>query len=174
MQRPVHLALALALALAVAACGRTAGRTPTAVPFATSRAGLPTTLLTTADRTIRVEVAADPASRELGLGGRDGLAPDQGMLFDLGRPIVAAFWMKGMRFAIDMAWIGEDSRVVGVTRDVQPQPGAPDSALTLYRSPSPVRYVLELNAGAAERLGVSEGATLGFDLPPAAPTPSAP
>ena len=72
-----------------------------------------------------------------------------------------------------MVWITEDRTVAGVATDVQPQPGAADSDLTLYRSPAPVRYVLELNAGAAARLGFSDGARVGFDLPPVNETPGA-
>ena len=116
-------------------------------------------------RDIDVEVASSPAQSERGLGYRDRLAPDAGMIFDLHETRVPAFWMKGMRFSLDMVWIGEDKRVAGVTAGVQPQPGAPDEQLRRYAAPSPVRYVLELNAGAAARLGMIDGVQLMFTLP---------
>jgi uncharacterized membrane protein (UPF0127 family) len=116
-------------------------------------------------RDIDVEVASTPAQSERGLGYRDSLAPDAGMIFDLHETRVPTFWMKGMRFALDMVWIGEDKRVAGVTTNVQPQPGAPDEQLRRYSAPLPVRYVLELNAGAAARLGMIDGAQLTFALP---------
>ena len=116
-------------------------------------------------RVIDVEVATTSAQSERGLGYRDALAPDAGMIFDLHTNRAPGFWMKGMRFALDMVWIGEDKRVVAITADVQPQPGVPDSQLLRYPPPVAVRYVLELNAGAAERLGIAAGVQLSFELP---------
>lgn len=116
-------------------------------------------------RYIDVEVASSPAQSERGLGYRDRLAPDAGMIFDLHETRVPVFWMKGMRFWLDMVWIGEDKRVAGVTAGVPPQSGAPDEQLRRYAAPSPVRYVLELNAGAAARLGMIDGVQLMFALP---------
>ncbi len=112
-----------------------------------------------------MEVATTPAQTERGLGYRDTLAPDAGMVFDLLTNRAPGFWMKGMRFPLDMVWIGEDKRVVAITAGVQPQPGAPDSQLLRYPPPIAVRYVLELNAGAAERLGIVTGTQLSFELP---------
>jgi uncharacterized membrane protein (UPF0127 family) len=112
-----------------------------------------------------VEVATTPAQTERGLGYRDALAPDAGMIFDLHTTRSIGFWMKGMRFALDMVWIGEDKRVVAITAGIQPQPGVPDGQLLRHSPNTPVRYVLELNAGAAERLGILTGTQLSFDLP---------
>jgi uncharacterized protein len=118
-------------------------------------------------RTIEVEVAATSPQSQRGLGYRDSLAADAGMLFDLHqvRDPSLFFWMKGMRFPLDMVWIGEDRRVVGVTADVQSEPGVPDAQLAHYSPPAPVRYVLELNSGAAARIGVTTGTLLTFTLP---------
>ena len=159
--------IALLAALVLAGCaGSSAPQpTPAAQAHATSPAGLPTTTLRVAWHTIAVEVAADEASRERGLSGRAALPPDAGMLFDMGQVMTPRFWMKDMRFALDLVWIGADKRVAGVSAGVQPQPGVPDSALRLYASPAPVRYVLEVDAGAAQRLGLRQGAQVAFDLP---------
>lgn len=114
---------------------------------------------------LQIELATTPQQSERGLGYRDALAPDAGMLFDLGNTRTQAFWMKGMRFALDFVWIAGDKRVVAVTADVPPQPGAPDTELRLYSSPQPVRYVLEINSGAGVRLGIDTGTQLSFDTP---------
>jgi uncharacterized membrane protein (UPF0127 family) len=117
---------------------------------------------------IAVEVASTPAQSERGLGYRDSLPADAGMLFDLHATTTPQFWMKGMRFSLDLVWIGEDKRVMSITAIVPFQPpGTPDSQLPRYTSPLPVRYVLELNAGAANRLGLAQGTQLAFELPPA-------
>ena len=87
------------------------------------------------------------------------------MLFDLGTTQNTSFWMKDMRFPLDMVWVTEDKRIAGVTADIQPQPGAPDNQLQLYPAPVPVRSVLELNAGVAAERGLGAGTQLSFTLP---------
>ena len=114
---------------------------------------------------MRVEVASTPTQSERGLGYRDSLPEDAGMLFDLHSTRIPVFWMKGMRFALDMVWIGEDKRVAGVTTGIQPQPGAPDAQLKRISPAVAVRYVLEINAGAAERQRIDTGTQLMFSLP---------
>ena len=160
-------------ALALAAC---AGSAPapdaTRAAFPTSTAGLATMQVRVGARAIDVEVAATPDQRAQGLSGRVSLPADAGMLFDMGQVTTPDFWMKDMRFALDLVWIGADRRVLGVTPGVPPQPGVPDAQLLLYRPPSPVRYVLEVNSGAAARLGLTAGAQLAFNLPAASATPA--
>lgn len=118
---------------------------------------------------MQVEVASSAAQSERGLGYRDALPEDAGMLFDLHETRIPVFWMKGMRFPLDMVWIGEDGRVAEVTANIPPQPGAADVDLARISPAAPVRYVLELNAGAAGRLGIGAGTQFAFDLPPPAP-----
>lgn len=114
--------------------------------------------------TLHIEVARAPAEIELGLGNRDSMAHDSGMLFDLSATERPQFWMKRMRFPLDFIWILDDQRVAEVTPDVEPQPGATDDQLRLYSPMTDVRYVLELNAGAAGRLGIEPGSQLTFDV----------
>ncbi|MBS3903024.1 MAG: DUF192 domain-containing protein, partial [Anaplasmataceae bacterium] len=67
-----------------------------------------------------------------------------------------SFWMRGMNFPIDMVWIRE-GKVVGVTADVQPEPGKAVYQLASYPPPEPVDMVLEIKAGEAERTNVKAG-----------------
>ena len=67
-----------------------------------------------------------------------------------------AFWMKGMRFAIDIVWI-DDGRVVDVTADVPPPRGS-NAALPTYSPDRPANRALEVRAGWAARHGVTRGA----------------
>ncbi|HXK34017.1 MAG TPA: DUF192 domain-containing protein [Dehalococcoidia bacterium] len=161
--------LVLLAALVVAACD---GSSPIEERVATLAAGeddgaeatLPTTELDYGGGTLIVEVARTPEERAVGLSGRDSLPEDRGMLFDLEQARVPSFWMKDTNFPLDMVWIGEDKRVAEITADVRPQPGAPDSELQRYSPGQPVRYVLELNGGAAERLRIEPGTQLEFSL----------
>lgn len=104
-------------------------------------------------KTIRVEVADSDAKRELGLGKRDSLAPDHGMYFPFPAAQYWVFWMKGMRFPIDIVWIA-DGKVVDVTPEVPVDAGLP---LKTYSPVEPADAVLELNAGASQQIGLQRG-----------------
>ncbi len=121
------------------------------------------------DLTIRAEVARSPEERALGLGGRDSMPSDAGMLFVFEQAGQPSFWMRGMRFPLDFVWISADLRVADVTERVPPEPGTPDAELTRYPPDAPVLYVLEINAGLIEQAGIRAGDAVAFDPePPAA------
>ena len=104
------------------------------------------------------EVADTPALRTKGLGYRDHLAPNSGMLFIFPSGQASSFWMRGMRFPLDFVWIGADCRVADITERVpHPEPGAPDATLPLINPASPAAYVFEINAGEIEQFGIEIG-----------------
>lgn len=105
-------------------------------------------------RQYSVEIADDDASRARGLMGRDHMAEDHGMLFVFESSAPRAFWMKNCKFAQDMLFFNADRRLVSVQHDVPPCLADPCPA---YPSGAPARYVLELNAGQARKIGVSPG-----------------
>jgi uncharacterized membrane protein (UPF0127 family) len=94
-----------------------------------------------------VEIANTPELRHLGLGERDSLPEDAGMLFLFDRPDTYGFWMKGMRFPIDIAWI-YDGRIIHIERRVPA-----DSVRTMYPG-TPATMVLETNAGALDSINI--------------------
>ncbi|MCY4436681.1 MAG: DUF192 domain-containing protein [Chloroflexi bacterium] len=109
---------------------------------------------------IRVQVADTPSERAAGLSGYAGLPEDAGMLFVLPEPQQPTFWMKGMLFALDIIWI-RDGTVVQIHASVPPQPpDTPDDQLPRYRPDEPITHVLELNAGSAERFGITIGSRI--------------
>ncbi len=155
------LALALALAGGLAGCGRAP---------AAPRPG--EAAVTIRGHRILAEVADTEEKKRLGLGGRDGLAPDHGMLFPYPRADRYAFWMKGMRFDIDIVWIQGD-RVVSITEGAR-HPLGPlidDAELPQFAPPEPADRVLEVEAGTAARLGWRPGDAVRFD-PPLGPGPA--
>ncbi len=106
---------------------------------------------------INVLVADTPEERAAGLSGYPGLPDDAGMLFVFGEPTRPSFWMKGMRFSLDIIWI-RDGTVAQIAAAVQPPPpNTPDDQLPRYQSDEPVTHVLELPAGAAARYGITVG-----------------
>ncbi len=99
-----------------------------------------------------------------GLGGRDSLPDDRGMLFVFPEPGLLTFWMKDMLIPIDIIWISAEGRVVDV-QTAQPEPGVPDPQLKLYKPSGPAQYVLEVRAGLAAEQGVQIGDEAQIELP---------
>jgi uncharacterized membrane protein (UPF0127 family) len=161
---PVLLMAALAGALLLACSGEERmkkGPTPTpALPVTTVRIG---------DDVILAEVPHTPHDRARGLGERDFLPPDRGMLFVFDFEYPHAFWMRGMRFPLDFVWISADRRVAEVTTEVRPEPGLPEAELKLHRPRASVLYVLEVNAGVVEDLDIRVGERVEFKLPEEGP-----
>lgn len=110
-----------------------------------------------------VEPAVTPAQRIQGLSGRQVLAARNGMLFIFEQAGKYTFWMKEMRFALDLVWIGAGCTVVDLTRNAPPPaPAQTLDELPLYLPVSPARYVLEINAGEADLVGLLPGDPVGF------------
>lgn len=106
---------------------------------------------------IRAIVASTSEQVELGLGGRSSLPKDGGMLFIFPKANNYGFWMKDMKFPIDIVWMGEDRKALGVTPRL-----SPDTYPNIYYANTPTKYVLELNAGAAAEYGIATGTRLVF------------
>lgn len=106
------------------------------------------------DLRVNVTVADNDATREKGLSGKEALAPDEGMLFVFDHPQAYGFWMKDMRFPIDILWIAQ-GQLVDITTDAAiPVPG---QELPVYYPRVPVDHVLEVRAGFAKEHGLRTG-----------------
>ena len=113
--------------------------------------------------TYSVDVADDAEERRQGLSGRETMARNTGMLFVFEEEQPRHFWMKDMRFPLDIIWIDGQCRLVDVASDVPvPPPNADNDQIPRAQSPSPARYVLELNAGEWARAGLSPGDPVEF------------
>ena len=108
-----------------------------------------------------VEVANTDAQRERGLMFRDQLPPDRGMLFVHERQEPQAYWMKNTHIPLDILYFDDARKLVSQQRDVPPC--TLGDACPPYPSAAPARYVLELNAGEAARLGLQNGSVLRID-----------
>ena len=106
------------------------------------------------EATVLADIAGDAESRQRGLSGRESLDEREGMLFLLANDS-PSFWMKGMRFAIDIVWI-RDGRVVDVTADVPPPRGS-NASLPTYSPDRPANRALEVSAGWAAEHGITRG-----------------
>ena len=98
-----------------------------------------------------VEVMRTPAQHARGLMFRRYMPDDRGMLFDFGRNEVVNMWMKNTYIPLDMVFVSREGRVVAIAADTEPL-----SERTIS-SGAPVWAVVELNAGAAARMGLAVG-----------------
>ncbi|MDP2703999.1 MAG: DUF192 domain-containing protein [bacterium] len=126
---------------------------------------------------ILAEVADSAEERARGLSGRNRLEKGRGMIFlfdpsasrsdseessdskssGQAQPAVQGFWMKDMRFPIDIIWI-RDGIVIGFEESVPaPAISVSESELPVYVSPGKVDMVLEISSGEVERLGIEVG-----------------
>lgn len=128
-----------------------------------------TALLTTEDvqlpdgAHIRAEVKRTSSEKARGMMYRDSLPRDQGMLFVNARPERAAYWMANCRIALDIIWMNAARQVVEISAATPPCPAGG------YDCPSfggheAAQYVLELNAGEAQKHAVRVGSALLFNL----------
>ncbi len=109
---------------------------------------------------VSVEIADTAEKRTLGLSGRTALLLNAGMLFVFDNEDYHTFWMKDMNFPLDLIWIGADMKIVDIFKNARPDT-YPKYA---FKPDHPAKYVLEVNAGWAEKNNVAIGSKA--KLPP--------
>lgn len=98
-----------------------------------------------------VELARSAAEREHGLMDRRSMPRDHGMLFQFESEQPLVFWMKDTFIPLDMIFVDQRGRVVGIKHDAKPMDE------TLIPSGKPALGVVELNAGIADAIGLKLG-----------------
>jgi uncharacterized membrane protein (UPF0127 family) len=125
-----------------------------------------------AGQRFELELALDHATRFRGLGGRDRIARDGGMLFVFPQPGPLAVVMRDCPIALDVAFLDADGRVTAV-HHMRPEPprrpGEPAAAyearLPEYPSGAPAQFILETAGGRLAELGLRPGQRLALDVP---------
>ena len=84
-----------------------------------------------------------------------------GMLFVYEEDGVRSMWMKNTLIPLDMLFIRADGSVATIARRTEPH------SLASIASGEPVRYVLELNGGLTEELGIDRDSRVHFPTAPA-------
>lgn len=110
-----------------------------------------------------VELADSVSKKALGLGKRDSIKENEGMLFLFDGPGTYGFWMKDMRFPIDIIWI-RDNKIVDITENVLPEPQKSIFNLKVYYPKEPVDKVLEIGAGLVKKYNFKIGDEIKFDF----------
>jgi uncharacterized membrane protein (UPF0127 family) len=98
-----------------------------------------------------VEIADETSERSRGLMHRTDLPAGRGMLFVNEAERAISMWMANTPSPLDMLFIDEDGKVVGIAENTIPFSPA------IISAPEPAQYVLELNAGIADKHGIEVG-----------------
>ncbi|MCP5467974.1 MAG: DUF192 domain-containing protein [Deltaproteobacteria bacterium] len=103
-----------------------------------------------------VEIADSPQEISQGLMYRQELDQDRGMLFIFNELNETPFWMKNTLIPLDIIFIGADKKIISIIQSATPQTTTPRYA------EAPYLYVLEINGGLSQELGISPGQQLEF------------
>lgn len=104
----------------------------------------------------KLDIADTNSERIQGLSGRQGLEDKTGMLFDFENPAQQCFWMKDMKFSIDMVWLNQNKEIIKIENAVSPET-YPNSYCA-----DDTKYVIELQSGEAQKQGFITGKQLSF------------
>jgi uncharacterized membrane protein (UPF0127 family) len=104
------------------------------------------------ETSVTLDIADTDLERILGLGGRDSLPKNHGMLFIFEEKAEHGIWMKDMKFSIDIIWLNEYSEVIYIERNV-----SPNTFPKVFGPQKPSSYVLEFNAGFVSRNNIKVG-----------------
>jgi uncharacterized membrane protein (UPF0127 family) len=112
------------------------------------------------DHLFTVEWAITTSERSCGLMFREEMADDYGMVFDFQVERAVSFWMSNTLISLDMIFIKDGGEVLNIAEFTTP--------LSLEGVPSdgPVRYVLEVVGGTADRIGLAPGDMIDLERAP--------
>jgi uncharacterized protein len=97
-----------------------------------------------------------------GLAVKNQLKENEAMFFVFEKPGRYSFWMKDMKFPIDVFWLDSDGKVVYIKENMQPCIST--IICILYTPNTDSQYVLETVAGFTQRHNVSVGTNIDFEL----------
>ncbi len=130
------------------------------IPADVSKADVHEPTLSVGDKVLSIELADTDESRELGLGGREGMSDDAGMLFVFQKPGFPGIWMSGMRFSLDILWLTAEKDPTKLVVVDMKENIAPETYPAIFLPKNSASYVLEMSAGAAAKNGIKVGSVL--------------
>ncbi|MBA3976858.1 MAG: DUF192 domain-containing protein [Nitrosopumilus sp.] len=111
---------------------------------------------------INVILAETPDQKTKGLSVKNSLKENEGMLFIFDSPRKNSFWMKDMKFPIDIIWINSDYRIIHIEKNLPPC-----TSFLICKSYSPdenSQYVLEVNSNYTTKNNITVGDKVEFDI----------
>lgn len=115
----------------------------------------PTKQVTIANCTFSAEVVTKTKEQQIGLTKYASLSAKKAMLFTFSKADTHPFWMRNMKFPIDILFLKENV-VVGVVANAQPAK-ATDKNIPTYGDNIASDAVIEIGAGLVKKYGIKEG-----------------
>src|SRR3989344_6369116 len=106
------------------------------------------------DVILKTEIALSADEKQKGLSGRDYLTKNRAMLFVFRQSGSYSFWMKNMKFPIDIIWLDDELKIIGLEKNINP-----NTFPEKFSPPSPAKFVLEVNGGWSDENKIKEGMT---------------
>lgn len=103
-----------------------------------------------------IEIADTDYETQTGLMYRSSMEKNQGMLFIFPNEAMHSFYMKNTEFPLDIIYIDGNQKIASFQKNAQPYD---ESGLT---SKVPIKYVLEVNAGLSDEMGLQVGDSISF------------
>ena len=101
-----------------------------------------------------IELADTPEERVSGLSNRKILEKNSSMLFVFEDEKITGFWMKDMKFSIDIIWINKNMEITGIEKSLEP---CTENSCPAFYPEEKIKYVLEINSGISEEFGFEKG-----------------
>jgi uncharacterized membrane protein (UPF0127 family) len=111
---------------------------------------------------ILADIAITDEDQIKGLSIRDQMNENEGMLFVYGEPSRQSFWMKDMKFPIDIIWLNGTGSVVHVEENLRPC--VPSLECPSFSPNENAQYVLETVAGFAQKHHLMIGTDIDFSI----------
>lgn len=106
---------------------------------------------------LNLELAKTIPRRAKGLMGRTALEGTDGMLFVYPWPRTVRIWMAGTPMSLDAVFVDRAGKIIKIAADLQPY------CKKWVSSEKPVKWVLEITAGRAAKLGMVVGDRIEID-----------
>lgn len=103
---------------------------------------------------IKVEAAVLPEERSKGLMFRQSMALNEGMLFVFEKGAPQRFWMKNTRIPLDIGYLSSSGVLLEIHK------AKPFDTSGVPSRSNDIKFVLELNADAYVKLGISIGSRI--------------
>ena len=110
--------------------------------------------------TIYVDLAKTPDQQAKGLSIKNTLNENEGMLFIFDTPKEYSFWMKDMKFPIDIIWISPDNKIVHIEKNLPPCVFF--LICTSYSPHANAKYVLEVPSNYTTKNNIGIGDRVDF------------
>lgn len=108
---------------------------------------------------IEVYIADDQEKRTEGLSVFSEISTNQGMLFEFTEDSLQGFWMKDVKYSLDIAFVNAQKEIIYLKKSADT---CLEGNCTVYSPNQAYRYVLEANAGWFDNRGLGEGDKLDF------------